>query len=261
MNYQVSRGGQTYGPYTSEDLQRYVASGNILPTDLAKSEAMSDWIPVSQILSGQQSFTSSVPDASGLSPSVFSGGAAPVYGGPVYQQTGAATSALSNSTYPDPPNLHWLLVLVISLVTCGLFMPIWNIIVAVWLKKVQPNAISLYLYIGAVVLALIQGVLIVPVVLAQIGHSSGDTSTVAGVGSAIANLIGLLAWVVRLVARYSQRSALIEHFGVNGPEPIGLDVNPVMTFFFGGLYFQSLLTPIAEQKKAARAAGGMYQPR
>ena len=46
MTYQVSRNGQMYGPYTLEDLQRYVASGNILPTDMAKSEEMPDWLPV-----------------------------------------------------------------------------------------------------------------------------------------------------------------------------------------------------------------------
>jgi hypothetical protein len=50
MTYQVSRNGQMYGPYTLEDLQRYVASGNILGTDMAKSEDMPDWLPVAQIL-------------------------------------------------------------------------------------------------------------------------------------------------------------------------------------------------------------------
>ena len=51
MHYTISRNGQTYGPYTLEDLQRYVASGNVLPTDMAKSEDMVDWVPVSQLLS------------------------------------------------------------------------------------------------------------------------------------------------------------------------------------------------------------------
>ena len=50
MPYQISRNGQMYGPYTLEDLQRYLASGNVLPTDLAKSEEMTEWLPVSQIL-------------------------------------------------------------------------------------------------------------------------------------------------------------------------------------------------------------------
>ena len=50
MTYQVSRNGQIYGPYTLEDLQRYVSSGNVLPTDMAKGEDMPEWVPVAQIL-------------------------------------------------------------------------------------------------------------------------------------------------------------------------------------------------------------------
>ena len=42
MPYQVSREVQLYGPYTSDDLQRYVSSADVLPTDLAKSEDMPD---------------------------------------------------------------------------------------------------------------------------------------------------------------------------------------------------------------------------
>src|SRR6202011_1321458 len=48
MTYQVSRNGQLYGPYSLEDLQRYVATGNVLLTDLAKSDDMPIWLPLSQ---------------------------------------------------------------------------------------------------------------------------------------------------------------------------------------------------------------------
>ena len=50
MPYHVSRDGQTYGPYTLEDLKRYVASGNILLTDMAKSDDAPEWVPVGQVL-------------------------------------------------------------------------------------------------------------------------------------------------------------------------------------------------------------------
>jgi GYF domain 2 len=50
MNYLISREGAEYGPYTLADLQRYVASGNVLLTDLARSEGMTDWVPVSQVI-------------------------------------------------------------------------------------------------------------------------------------------------------------------------------------------------------------------
>jgi len=48
--YQISRSGQTYGPYTLADLQRYVASGNVLLSDLAKSGEMAQSVPVSTVL-------------------------------------------------------------------------------------------------------------------------------------------------------------------------------------------------------------------
>jgi hypothetical protein len=50
MNYFISRNGQEYGPYTLADLQRYVAAGSILVTDMTRSEGMTDWVPVSQVI-------------------------------------------------------------------------------------------------------------------------------------------------------------------------------------------------------------------
>src|SRR5437016_3436056 len=98
MSYQVSRNGQLYGPYTLEDLQRYVATGNVAPTDLAKSEDMPDWVPVSQLLAA-------------------SGAAVPTT--PAYIPPAAyATPA---GLYPDPPNLNWGIVLLIDIFTCGIF--------------------------------------------------------------------------------------------------------------------------------------------
>jgi hypothetical protein len=75
MNYFITRDGQQYGPYTLADLQRYVASGEILLTDLARSEGMSEPLPVSQIVG-----TIAVPQAQ------------------------ISTSPVFNAAiYPDPP--------------------------------------------------------------------------------------------------------------------------------------------------------------
>src|ERR1700760_4902682 len=113
MTYQVSRNGQMYGPYTVEDLQRYVASGNVLLTDVAKSDTMPDWVPVAQILG-----SASVPAAPGH--------AAPAaYSQPV-------------GVYPDPPNLNWVLELLLGFFTCGLFVVVWNLVIAAWANRVQP---------------------------------------------------------------------------------------------------------------------------
>ena len=50
MKYYVQRGLNEYGPYTLADLQRYIAQGNILLTDLTRSEGMAEWIPVAQVV-------------------------------------------------------------------------------------------------------------------------------------------------------------------------------------------------------------------
>ena len=68
--------------------------------------------------------------------------------------------------------------------------------------------------------------------------------------STLGNLVGIATWVVRLIARFTLRDTLEQHF--NGPEPLGLRLSAVMTFFFGGIYFQYKLNEINEMKQALR---------
>ena len=50
MEYFVKRGDQRFGPYSLSDLQQYVQSGNLAVEDVAQSEGMTDWVPLSQVL-------------------------------------------------------------------------------------------------------------------------------------------------------------------------------------------------------------------
>jgi hypothetical protein len=230
MTYQVSRNGQMYGPYTLEDLQRYVASGNVLPTDLAKSEEMADWLPVAQIL-GQPLGQPPVQPLGATSIPT------PVYAPP------AGYPASSVNQYPDPPNLNWGLELLLGLLTCGLFVVVWNLIIAAWANRVAPASKAFMYYIIATVLIVMNlggswGVLI------SLAHHQHHHQSVLG------SLLSLATWVVRLIARFTLRDTLEQHF--NGPEPLGLRLNAVMTFFFGGLYIQYKLNRINEVKEAIR---------
>jgi hypothetical protein len=218
MTYQVLRNGQTYGPYTVEDLQRYVASGNVLLTDMAKSDAMPDWIPVAQIL-GSASVT-----------------AKPVYPSPVaYSQSGGI--------YPDPPNLNWVLELLLGFFTCGLFVVVWNLVIAAWANRVQPASKALMFYIIATVLVVLHFGSSWGVVLSMSHHQQPHQNFVGG-------FIGIASWVARLIARFTLRDTLEQHF--NGSEPLGLRLSAVMTFFFGGLYFQYKLNEINQLKQNLR---------
>ena len=221
MTYQVSRNGQMFGPYTLEDLQRYVASGNILPTDLAKSEDMPNWLPVAQI----------------LGPSAAAGAVAPPYAPPTAypQPTGA---------YPDPPNLHWALELLLGFLTCVLFVAVWNLIIAAWANRVQPASKALMYYIVATVLIVLNLGGSWGVVISLAHHTPHPHHSLLG------NLIWLACWVARLIARFTLRDTLEQHF--NGPEPLGLRLSAVMTFFFGGIYFQYKLNEINQIKQGLR---------
>lgn len=226
MLYHVTRNGQSYGPYTLEDLQRYVASGNVLPTDLAKSEEMAAFVPVAQILG---------PPAPIAPPPVGPG--APGAAQPMYPA--------SVSPWPDPPNLNWVLVLVLGIFTCGLFLIAWDIVQAVWMRKVNPRSNALLLYIAGDVLNFFGTIGRVALMAATAMHY--PYFRFLGVP------IGLITLVLVELARFDIRRSMEEHF--NGLEPIGLALSGVMTFFFGSLYFQYHFSRINELKRMARYRG------
>lgn len=209
MNYIIYRDGQEFGPYTLAELQQYLASGNILPTDMARSEGMAESLPVSQIIG-------SIP--------------VPVVNAPV------AAPAIE---YPDPPNLHWGLVLVFGIFTLGLFNAAWGIVLSHWMRKVNPESKSLYYYYA-------YGVLLVLIFFTSFGGSIS--------GSQVAGFVGLLrfaSFVISLIARYGLRGSLEQHF--NTAEPMGLQLGGIMTFFFGDIYFQYHLNDINRRKQLDRA--------
>ena len=222
MSYTVTRNGQTYGPYTLEDLQRYVASGNILPSDMAKSDEMPDWLPVAQIL-GVASGTI------GATPTAY---AAP----PAYPPA-------SVIAYPDPPNLNWGLVLLFGILTCGLFSVIWDLVQALWVKRVQPQSNALTYFIIFVVLWFLN-------LGSSIARSALMLRGSVPHQSPLSVLIALAGLVLLIVFRFAMRASIEQHF--NGPEPLGIILSGVMTFFFGGIYFQYKLNQINDMKQTLR---------
>jgi hypothetical protein len=189
---------------------------------MAKSEDMPDWLPVSQILG-----TASTPIAAPT----------PAYAAP------AAYAQPTGIAYPDPPNLNWGLELLLGFLTCGLFVVVWNLIIASWANRVQPASKALMFYIVATVL-----------IVLNLGGSWGIFIAIAHHAQPhhhlLGSLISLACWVVRLIARFTLRDTLEQHF--NGPEPLGLRLNAVMTFFFGGIYFQYKLNEINQIKQTLR---------
>jgi uncharacterized RDD family membrane protein YckC/Tfp pilus assembly major pilin PilA len=49
MQIHINRDGQNYGPYSLDEVRQYLASGNLIATDLAWFEGASGWMPLSQV--------------------------------------------------------------------------------------------------------------------------------------------------------------------------------------------------------------------
>jgi hypothetical protein len=213
MKYFVGRGDQQYGPYTLEELGTFVAQRSVAPTDWVRREDSADWVAASQVVGP---------------------GAPPVLAPPY----GAAPSPASGQagTYPDPPEMHWALVLLLGIVTCGIFLIVWAFRQAAYAKKLDPsNRSTLYYVIYAVCYSI--------EILLTIVNTVQPNDTV----DILARVFQLGAVVCLLVGAFALRDTLESHF--RSEEPVGLELSGVITFFFNTLYFQYHLSRIAKWRR------------
>jgi hypothetical protein len=209
VQYFVKRGEQRFGPYSLADLQRYVQSGNIALDDVAQSEGMADWMPISQVLGN-------IPATA-----VTSGGA-------------AAAPAPERELVPLPPNWHWSIILILGVVTRQMFNLVWALIQANWARKLSGDNKPMVL-VAMYPAGMMAGILITVIF-------RGDRG-MAGLG-----LIFILAGaIVYLVGVFSIRAAMEDYY--NSTENIGLQLGGVMTFFFSTVYIQYHINKIAGWKK------------
>jgi hypothetical protein len=231
MNYFIKRDLNEYGPYSLADLQKYVASGNILLTDLCRSEGLTEWVAVSQVI-GNIPVPAAAPQPSAGTTYGGSAGAAGAYG----SQAGYAAPVASQ--YPAPPSLHWGILVLLGVLTCGIFGWVWAFVQAAWVKKVDPQSKALMYYgISIGLFVLMFGAGFAEGIAGRPGAANGPVFL-------ICRIAGGIMW---LVAAFNMRSSIEDHYC--SKEPIGLSLNGVMTFFFSIYYFQYHFTRINEMKQ------------
>lgn len=214
MTYRIARNGQTYGPYTEAEVRQYLASGNILASDLAQPEGAEDWIPVLELF--------------------------PLAATPYADTQATAAAAAAMPLYPDPPDFPWWVALILGIVTGGIFFVIWDLVEASWLRRIERGSAALMLYIAVAVVFLFK----LPGMWATVNYNA--------FGGPLVHThmpgLGLAGLILTITARFVFRRELLNHF--NGPEPIGLRLNGFWTLLFGGLYFQYHFNRINEIKRA-----------
>jgi hypothetical protein len=129
---------------------------------------------------------------------------------------------------PDPPRLHWGWVLLLSVITFGVFGSIWLIVQANWVRKVRGRSNALRWAIAYV--SAIPALFLFAVVIGVVGALIHWQNVQAAVSSAavFVRLAVLVCWIFAIFTLSSELSE----------EPIGIPLVGVMTFFFGPIYFQ-----------------------
>jgi len=213
MEYFVRRGEQQFGPYTLAEMQEYAQTGRIVGTDVAKSEGLADWVPVLQIL-----------------------GNIPMQVAPV------VAVAAPIETVPLPPNLHWVVLLLVLIfgiffgALAVLFNAAWSLVLANWARRMvnDNKAMVLVAMYPAGVLAGIYA----------FGFGSANNAPGALAIGSILFLAGLIAYIVGI---FKIRDAMEEYY--NSRENIGLNLSGVMTFFFRTVYLQYHINRIHRWKQ------------
>ena len=215
MTYRIEREGQIFGPYSLMQLQRHLASGQVVGTDRAQGEGMDEWLPVAELFPAP----------------------------PPHHALGSTNG--SAKLVPDPPDLKWWIALLLGIVTLGAFFVVWDIVEAAWLRRVEHRNLALVLYVLAALLFLAD----LPATIGSVAHAMFDGPPVEAPFALVFSLAALLA---RLIARFVLRSDLCRHF--NREEGMGLKLNWVYTLMFGGLYFQFHFNRINARKRALRVS-------
>jgi hypothetical protein len=209
MDYLVRRGEEQFGPYTLAELQQYAQSGRVLPTDMAKSEGLAEWVPVSQILGN-------IP--------------APAAGAVT------TTSAPPEPTVPLPPNLHWSLVLILGFFTRQLFNCAWAFVQANWARRLSGDNKAM-VYVAMYPAGIISGM------VAIIAAAGMHHEEFVGIG-VVLFVAGLIFYIIGI---FRIRDAMEDYY--NTRERIGLTLSGAMTFFFSTVYLQYHINRIARWKK------------
>lgn len=150
----------------------------------------------------------------------------------------AAQPVASPSAYPTPPNMHWLIVLILSAFTYGLGGLVWGFKQAFFVRKLDPGSKGVrYLFLAAVAM-------VIQVALYFVLVSSSPTGFSALWMVSLTNVVII---VFALMGIFGMRKSLLHHY--NTVEPIGLRLGGIMTFFFSILYFQYHFSRIANWKK------------
>ena len=143
----------------------------------------------------------------------------------------ALVSFVPGGELVQPPRLNWKWVMLLNVLTVGVFGAFWLVIQADWVRRVRSGELALGLAIASLVLEVIA-------VVEWVAHRHGQ----------LGDFQSTLYWAVWIACVYMLRWEL-------EGEPIGLSLGWFMPLFFGPVYFQYRIADLGMGREAGRPLG------
>jgi Tfp pilus assembly major pilin PilA len=221
----IGRDGQKYGPYTEANVRLWLREGQLTPDTLAWRPGMTAWMPLSTF-----AFVDPVIDGVPQSPPPPLQSAAAIYGAAY----GAATLGDEREGFPRPPSLHWFVVLLLTIVSLGLFTWVWLFVQSGWIKKIDRSSRAREMFAAALLVAFVGGFIS--------GAFKLQWMSILGTLASTAVLITGCFSMARSLREEATRRAL------------PLEIGGVTLFFFQMLYIQGQLTWLARWKDTGQTS-------
>ena len=230
----IGQNGEKYGPYSEATVRQWLAEGKFAPDALAWREGIADWVPLTGMFSASANRQQPPPAPPGFR-SAENAYASQPYSTQSYGQISSLDA--ERAELPLPPSLHWGLLLLLDVLTLGIFGIVWIFIQANWVRKIdaQSNAILL------LALAIACFVLGEPIYLASLFKANGGFTGWASLGA----LLLFARWVLYLVAYFSMAGSMERRLK---SQELPLRIGRITLFFFTMYYLQAQLTWLARWK-------------
>lgn len=237
----IGQNGEKFGPYTEGRVRQWQREGRFGPEVLAWREGMPAWVPLAELMPPAAANEPPPPPVTGGQPRPADPAWAAAAAFPSPRGESSGMPEQRRADLPAPPSLHWLLVMLLTIVTFGLFGLIWPFVQSTWVRKVDDEShatLMLAVAMGCFVIG--YGLIIAP---SGSGHHASPAAAALGV------VLILAYWVLFVSAYFSMARSLEDRFSRGTP---AVHIGGVTLFFFNMYYLQGQLRWLARWKDTGR---------
>jgi Tfp pilus assembly major pilin PilA len=239
-NIWIAQNGEKFGPYSEEDIRVWLAEGRLAGHAMAWRAGMDDWVLLTILFpSSHKADEPPLPPIANKVPSghLMATGASAVSTSNIYANRPgqSGTTSTAREDLPKPPTLHWVFLLILSILTLGVFGVVWSFIQANWIRKLDHQSKATQL------LAMAIGCIVVGEVLSITASRGGGSAGLVAIGG----LLILAYWVLYLVAYFSMAGSMRRLLPAYG---LSVEIGGATLFFFTILYLQSQLSWLGRWK-------------